>query len=147
MNAGEKIINGLAEAVAHAKAERGGHEEWIKRSNAVSRFIAGLHDSTRIFARGEVRVEKGHFPAVLTFNSGTRQTWAWAPSGRKGSIEAHHEMFFWSNQDWKGSCREVFAQGTSGSAQDAQRLDPKGAGPVAEGHAPETPIKDQNHDQ
>lgn len=30
----------------------------------------------------------------------------------------------------------IAAQGTSGSAQDAQRLDPQGAGPVSEGNAP-----------
>lgn len=30
----------------------------------------------------------------------------------------------------------AIAQGTSGSAQDAQRLDPKGAGPTPTGDAP-----------
>lgn len=109
MTAGEKIIGGLQQAVAHIKTMRGTNEQWIERSNAVSRFIAGLHDSTRVFARGEVRTDKGHYPAVLTFNSGTRQTWAWAPSGRNGAIEQHHEMHFWANQDWKGSCREALA--------------------------------------
>jgi hypothetical protein len=34
---------------------------------------------------------------------------------------------------------EIAASGTSGSAQDAQRLDPKGAGPTAEGGDAQTP--------
>ena len=40
------------------------------------------------------------------------------------------------------------AQGTSGSAQDAKRLDPQGAGPVAESDAPDTNPhhKDTSHD-
>lgn len=40
------------------------------------------------------------------------------------------------------------AQGTSGSAQDAQRLDPQGAGPVAESDAPNTNPhqEDTSHD-
>ncbi len=37
----------------------------------------------------------------------------------------------------KGWRKALLAQGTSGFAQDAQRLDPQGAGPVVEDHAPE----------
>jgi hypothetical protein len=100
----------LASLADKLKAARGEPEDWIGRENAVSRFIAALPDTTRVFCRGEVRLDKGHFPAVLTHNSLYSQTLAWAPSGRKGAMEGHHEAAFFSNIPHVGICREVLGE-------------------------------------
>lgn len=93
--------------VAKLRIARGTPEAWMERQNILLHFIAGLQDSTRVFCRGEVRLDKGHFPAVLTYNSIYRQTLAWAPSGRKNALEGHHEAYFWANTPHVGIAREV----------------------------------------
>jgi hypothetical protein len=50
--------------------------------------------------------------------------------------------------DWSGAVRGRFAaSGTSGSTQDAQRLDPKGAGPVGEAETPNHDNPDRQSDR
>lgn len=98
----------LQAAVAKLKAARGTNEQWLEREVALTRFIADLSDGTRVFCRGEVRIaDRGHFPAVLTYNPIYRQTLAWAPSDRKNGMEAHHVAFFHSTMPHVCIARDV----------------------------------------
>ncbi len=103
----------LRKAIEKMQKLRGPASDWLAKSNAVSRFVADLNPTTRVFCYGEVHTPEGQWPAVLTHNTIYHQTWAWAPSGRKGAMTAHHEMFFYSTIPHVGIAREVFAHGTS----------------------------------
>lgn len=104
----------LTKLLDRIKAARGTPEQWLEREMAVLHFMAALPASSRVFCRGEVRVQdKGHFPAVLTYNTVSRQTKAWAPSGRKSAMEAHHEALFWSNIPHASIAREVLYDGVT----------------------------------
>lgn len=94
---------------AQIREKRGPPERWLEGSMTVTRFLAGLTDSTRVFCRGEVRLDKGHFPAALTYNPIYKQTLAWAPSGKKGAMEGRHESFFHSNVPHVSIAREVLS--------------------------------------
>jgi hypothetical protein len=103
----EEVSPDLAATLAKLKDAQGSPEEGLAREMALTRFIAKLNDTTRVFCRGEVRHEKGRFPAVLTHNAIYKQTLAWAPSGRKNAMEGHHESLFWSLIPHVGIAREV----------------------------------------
>jgi hypothetical protein len=107
---GENLVSPeLTAAIERLRKLQGSPQQVIERSNAVTRFVAGLNDTTRVFCRGTVQLGKGHFPAVLTYNSIYKQTLAWAPSGKKGAMEGHHEAFFWSNIPHESIAREVLS--------------------------------------
>lgn len=100
----------LSDLMHRIKAARGTPDVWFEREVLVTRFIAALPETSRVFCRGEVRIpDRGHCPAVLTYNVVCKQTKAWAPSGRKNAMEAHHEALFWSNVPHVGIAREVLS--------------------------------------
>jgi hypothetical protein len=126
----------LRDAIKRLHELRGPESAWIDKANAVSRFIAGMAEPTRVFCRGEVRTPDGHWPAVLTYNPIYKQTIAWAPSGRKGAMQAHHEGFFFATLTHQAIAREVFAQGMeTAEAAETAGLSPKGDSPVPQGCA------------
>ena len=107
---------------------------------ALTRFIAGLSDTTRVFCRGEVRLEKGWFPAVLTYNPIYKQTLAWAASGRKDAMEGHHEGVFWSGIPHQSIAREVLdTGGTMRTVFVAQGIE-AGTGETQSGLIHESPV-------
>jgi hypothetical protein len=99
----------LQAAIAKLVTARGAPAEWMARESALLRFIAGVERPVRVFCRGEVRLDKGHFPAVLTYNPIYKQALAWAPSGRKNAMESHHEGAFYGDCHLVGIAREVLA--------------------------------------
>ncbi len=123
------------------KEARGPDDQWVVQSNAVSRFVAGLNPTTRVFCYGEVRLPDRHYPAVLTFNTIYRQTLAWAPSGKKGAMQGHHEVFFHSTVPHQSIAREVFWKAQGMEARQGGDEGSVHDSPVAKGHAPECPLQ------
>lgn len=101
----------LEATIARLRKLQGTPQQQVEWSNLVTKFVAGLNETTRVFCRGTVHLDKGQFPAVLTYNSVYKQTLAWAPSGRKNAMEGHHEGFFWSSIPHQGIAREVLSSG------------------------------------
>lgn len=97
----------LEQLLADMKAKQGSAQDQIARESAVSRFLADLPPTTRVFCRGEVRTGKGYFAAALTLNTIYGQVLAWAASGRKNAMESHSPTLFHSHIPYAAIAREV----------------------------------------
>lgn len=122
----------LAAAITKLKAARGTPQEQLARDSAVSRFLADLPSTTRVFCRGDVRTDKGWFPAALTLNTIYGQVLAWAPSGRKNAMESHSPSSFFSSTPYAAIAREVLDYpDTTAIAIETQRAETENTGSVA----------------
>jgi hypothetical protein len=92
--------------------KRGSHEEWFRREQSLSRWIAqfdALFGSTkRIWCKGEYQGVDHHYPAILVYDAVKKETQVYAPVGDSDQIVLLEPHYFHNRIPYAAIANEVY---------------------------------------